>query len=535
MPQGKGPGRGPARAVPAESSRGRTSRREFLALGLGAGAAAALAACSAGERAPTQDNGGASGRLADSVTLGVLTITDTLDPHGTLSYSQFLAHRQIYDTLITFDDRGEQLVPQLAAEWQRIDPLTVELTLRDDVKFSNGEDFTAETVVFNVNRLLEARDPFFAVTQQRLGPLVGAEAISSTKVRLRTRAPDAILLNRLTMLFMVPPRYTAEGGDLKSSPIGSGSFKVADYQANKSITYEAWDGSWRGKSTVQTAKIVRIAELAALVSALRTGEVDIIHNFQGDQAGRLREGFNVGNLAGRSCYLSSLLPMVPPFQDRRVRLAMNLAVNKEELVQTVLGGFGEVARGQVLQPGMLGYDDSLAPYPYDPERARSLLREAGYPSFDVALATVVTTRGMSEALAGYLKAVGVDVALNVLEFPVFLVNLNQKSSYPMIVWAPDYFHLNDFDPVAARFADAPPRQVQFDSDEFRKLYQALRAELDAEKRAALVKQAARVMYDEAACLLLSYRGIPVAYSKRLAPLPQTYDASIHFWKVQKAA
>src|SRR5262245_43623117 len=104
MPQAEGPGPGPARAAPRAPGGGRTSRREFLALGLGAGAAAALAACSAGERA--QPEGGASGRLADSVTLGVLTITDTLDPHGTLSYSQFMAHRQIYDTLVTFDDRG---------------------------------------------------------------------------------------------------------------------------------------------------------------------------------------------------------------------------------------------------------------------------------------------------------------------------------------------------------------------------------------------------------------------------------------------
>src|SRR5947209_13462536 len=158
MPQEEGLGPAPARAVPPGPDRGRTSRREFLALGLGAGAAAALAACGAGERAPTQGGSGASGRLADSVTLGVLTIADTLDPHGNLSYSQFLADRQIYDTLLTFDDRGEQLVPQLAAEWQRIDPLTVELKLRDDVKFSNGEDFTADKVVFNVNRLLEARD-----------------------------------------------------------------------------------------------------------------------------------------------------------------------------------------------------------------------------------------------------------------------------------------------------------------------------------------------------------------------------------------
>ncbi len=525
---------GPARVGPAGPFPRQISRREFLALGLGAGAAA-VAACGAGEPAPSPAGGAAPGRLADSVTLGVLTITEALDPHGTLSYSQFLANRQIYDTLLTFDDRGEQLVPQLATEWQRIDPLTIELKLRDDVKFSNGEDFTADTVVFNVNRLLEARDPFFAITQQRMGPLAGAEAVNSTTVRLRTRAPDAILLNRLTMLFMVPQRYTAEGGDLKTSPVGSGSFKVTDYQANKSITYEAWDGTWRGKSTVQTAKIVRISELAALVSALRTGEVDVIHNFQGDQADRLRRDFNVDSLAGRSCYLSSLLPMAPPFQDRRVRLALNLAVNKAELLQTVLGGFGKVAPGQVLQPGVVGYDDSLTAYPYDPDRARSLLREAGYPSFETALATAVTTRGMSEALAGYLKAVGVDVALNVLEFPVFLVNLNQKSSYPMILWASDYFHLNDFDPIAARFAAVPPQQVQFDSDEFRKLYQALRVELDPEKRAALVKQAARVMYDEAACLLLSYRGIPIAYSKRLSPLPQTYDASIHFWKVQKAA
>src|SRR5438552_1987029 len=113
----------------------RLDRRQFLALGLGA---ATLATCNPttpqplGQVQPTK-------RLADAVTLAAQVIADTLDPHGLLSNSNYLATRQVFDALVTFDDKGEKIVPQLATEWKRLDSLTMEFKLRDDVKFSNGE------------------------------------------------------------------------------------------------------------------------------------------------------------------------------------------------------------------------------------------------------------------------------------------------------------------------------------------------------------------------------------------------------------
>jgi peptide/nickel transport system substrate-binding protein len=110
--------------------------------------------------------------LATELRIGTSSLNDTPDPHGTLSVSGFTAARPIFDTLVTFDGRSGKIVPQLASEWKRIDNLTVEFKLRDDVKFSNGEDFTAETVKFNVDRIMKATEPLYVNTKSRMGPLV---------------------------------------------------------------------------------------------------------------------------------------------------------------------------------------------------------------------------------------------------------------------------------------------------------------------------------------------------------------------------
>ena len=195
-----------------------------------------------------------------------------MDPHGTLSVSGFTLARQTFDTLVTFENG--KIVPQLASEWKRIDPLTVEFKLRDDVKFSNGEAFDANTVKFNVDRLMNAKDTVYAGTKANMGSLVAGEVVNSTTVRIKTKEPDPIIVNRMTMLFMVPPKYTGDGGDIKMKPIGSGSFKVKEFITNQRCVFEAWDGSWRGKSTIQTATVQNVPELSTLVTALKRGELD---------------------------------------------------------------------------------------------------------------------------------------------------------------------------------------------------------------------------------------------------------------------
>ena len=511
----------------------RVSRREFV---VGGAATLALAACGGNAPAAQTSGGSAPAKLASSVTFASQTISDTLDPHGTLSNSGFMMVRQLYDALVTFDEPGKTIVPQLATEWKRIDPLTMEFKLRDDVKFANGEPFTSDAVVYNVDRIMRANDPLIAGgSRTRMGPLDTAEAVDKNTVRIKTKSPDPILINRLTTLFMVSPKFVKDGNDPKTKSGGSGSFNVTDFQTTKAISLEARD-SWRGASTVQTAKIVAIPELAAFISALKTGEVDIAWNFQGDQLPGIKNDFNVGIQEGGSCNISSLIPgLVQAIDDKRVRTAINLAVNKDELIKTVQGGVGTVAQGQLLSSGITGYNDAVKAFPFDPDKAKSLLKDAGFASFDAPFVTSVPTLAIVQAIAGYLKAVGINLPVKQLEFPAFVQNLTQKTDSPLISWNTDYFHIRDFDTPGLRFAGLPPGQPHFKNDEMTRLYLAARQELDATKRTDMIKQMSQIMYDEAACLFLFQRQFAVAYTKKIANLALPYDTSVYLWKVQKAA
>jgi peptide/nickel transport system substrate-binding protein len=247
----------------------------------------------------------------------------------------------------------------------------------------------------------------------------------------------------------------------------------------------------------------------------------------------LKNDFNVGTQNAYSCTISSLMPVLPAFTDPRVRQAVNLAVNKEELIKTVVGGFGQVAQGQLLAPGTPGFDDGIKAFPYDPDKAKGLLKDAGVAGLDVSYMTTSSTLAIAQAVAGYLQAVGINVKLNRVELPVFTVNLTQKTDQPMLTWNTDYFHLRDFTAAAERFAIA--QQPHFPNDEFKKLYLAIEQELDDTKRLQMIKQAAQIMSDQAACLFLSQRQFAVVYNKKIASLELPYDTSIYLWKVQKAA
>ncbi len=178
----------------------RLPRRRALLFGLTVGGATALAAC--GSPAPPAPAGQAPAatapgprptagavatpkasdpprRLATSLRIATPSLAETIDPAGSLGQNGYQAVRPVYDALVTFDEKGERIVPQLAAAWERIDPATMEFKLRDDVKFSNGEDFTAEAVRFTVDRLMSSNDPVFANTKSQMGTLATARSARS--------------------------------------------------------------------------------------------------------------------------------------------------------------------------------------------------------------------------------------------------------------------------------------------------------------------------------------------------------------------
>lgn len=510
----------------------RLDRREFL--GLTAGAAAILACSPGGVETGTSSGTGGTKRLAESVILGAATISDTLDPHGTLSNSGYQTARQVFDALLTYDNSGK-LAPQLVTEWKRTDNTTVELKLRDDVKFSNGESFTADTVKFNIERILTSTDPIHASSKTRLATFAGAEAVNPTTVRIKTKVPDALIFNRLTALFMVPEKYTKDGGDLKTKPIGSGSFKVNEFVVQNRVVFEAWEQTWRGKSTVKQARLVAIPEEAALLAALKTGEVDIVNPVSGDKVAGLKNDFNVTAVSAGSCTVDALFPAFEVFRDKRVREAVNLAVNKDDIIKNLFGGYGKPA-GQIMQPGYLGNSDAFKPFPYDPERAKSLIKAAGAEGSEVKIGVVTAIKAYNEAITGFLNAAGLKAGVQVYEFPVFVPQLTTKSDNAMISFRTDYFSLRDFDSAGANFGIRPPGFQRFmNNDEYDKLYITAQSELDEGKRTQYILRMEEIMRNEIPLLYLAWQEFPVVYTKKIEKLDMHYDTAIYLWQVEKSA
>lgn len=529
--------------------------RRRAALVLSAGTAALFAACTspappaqpspaaskpAGDAAPkataaTQTKPAPAKRLATNINMASPILMDNLDPHGTLTVPTFQGLRPTFDGLVTFTDDGSKIVPLLASEWKRIDARTVEFKLRDNVKFSNGEDFNAEAVKFSIDRVMGSKQPIHASTKLRMGPLETAEVVNSTTVRIKTKNPDPILLNRLTMLFMVPPKYTRDGADLATKPVGTGPLKIADFQPGSRILYEAWDGSWRGRSAVQTAKIQKIAEPATMVAALRTGEVDIAYNVPPDQiAGLKRDGLNVGTVPAGTVTLVSVIAGNSPFDDPRFREAMNYAVDKDEILNTVLGGLGRVAQAQILQPGMLGYRDDLKVIPFDPDRAKRLFKEAGFEGKEFPIAVHAGQRRVVEAVVGYLNAVGVKARVDLVEVAVIAQALNQGTDRPAVAFDTNYFHIRDFESGALRFGPET-KQQHFKNADFDKLWMQAKVEMDEAKRGQMIGQMAQIMRDNFAVLFTIWVDYATAYTKKIEKLDFPYDNSFKLWEIAKEA
>lgn len=519
------------------------SRREFMALGLGGTAAAMLAACTPGAptprepgSTPTPASGQPKPKLATSFRYATQAIASTMDPHGSHSISGYQALRQVHDTLLTFDETGEQVIGHLAHSYRMVDARTIELELRDDIRFSDGEPLTAEVVKWNIDRPWLYEDPTTLASRRRWGSAQPEiEIINSSRLRMKVEAPDALLPNRLATYFITSQRHgEAQDGNLVEGGVGTGPFRVTRFVPNSVTEYEAWDGSWRGAPTVQTASYIQIPEAAGLVAALQTGEVDAIYSPPPDQIATLREAFTLTTVPSGACTVVNMLPEFSPLDQARVREAFNLAVDKEQLLESVFGGFGRVA-GQFIEPGFFGHDPAIEPFPYDPERARSLLRDAGVTSLELEIVAVAPTRTIAEVIAGFLGDVGVTAQVNLIEFPRFVDAVVNGSEWPMYPIRADYFSLRDFDAIVGQYARPADRQSTYNNAEFNRLANAQRQEIDPDRRRELVGEAVRIAREDPPVIFLAWQDFPIVHTPSIAELPIANNFFVDFEKVEKLA
>ncbi|MDX6744831.1 ABC transporter substrate-binding protein [Actinocorallia sp. A-T 12471] len=469
------------------------SRRRLLQLG-GVTALAMAAGCATSSE---EDGGDAA---STQLVFASTSITNSLDPLIALSSVGTTFTTQVYDPLVDLGAEGKP-VPALATAWKQVDDLTVEFTLREGVVFHEGGAFDAAAVVANIERVL-SDNPAFAARKGEMGFLKGAEAVDAKTVRVTTSKPDPVLLNRLSRLHIVDPAVFDK--DPAKVASGTGPFKVAKYEPNKSIDLEAFTESWRAPETLTSARLIAIPDSGTMTTALRSGEIDAVFGLPPAVAAQLKD-FNVQAPPAGSCAILSMIPAVEAkLRDKNVRTALNLAVNKDEFVKEGLSGFGEVPTGQLLQPGYPGYDDSLKGFGFDAAKAKQLLADAGADGITLNIATTALFKQQAEIVAGYLTEVGIKSEVVIQDLATFITSLLKKSEVPLLYWQTDYFDLKDIASVS-RFGPQPEGvQSHFENDDYTSLFAESGTEMDPDARAATIREMAGVLNAEAGVVFLAW-------------------------------
>lgn len=345
-----------------------------------------------------------------------------LGPSGTMIWAG------LFDALTVLEEDGS-LQPALATSWRQENDLTWSFTLRRGVTFSDGTPFEAEAVVATFKWLASS-----AGQATEVGPefahLAQVEAISPHEIRVRLKRADAILPVRMSVASIVEPRrWAALGPDgFAKQPVGTGSFVVETWPGlGKPLTAKVVPTSWRPPH-VNELVVTVIPQAVSRAQALVTGLVDVVESIAFDDIDGLRAaGAHV--MASPTSQVMSLgfinvSRPTTPLADVRVRQALNYAVDKKTIALALTNGL-TTPTAQAAIPGMAGYNPAVTPYPYDPDKARLLLAEAGYPDgFSLNIEVVVggfvpADAAIYQKAAEDLRAVGIDVTLNALPIQLY--------------------------------------------------------------------------------------------------------------------
>lgn len=506
------------------------SRRDFLKLSAAAGAMAAsgnlLVPQIARAYAPNLQE------LATHVTIGNTSIQSNLNPFGFVYFQA----RQIYDTLIDVTASGE-LIPGLATEWNQVDPQTLEVKLRDDVFFSNGQRFTAESVRYTLeflqSQIAENYFAFYLPISDLLlappNPLLDAnsiETIDDTNLVIKTTRPDPILPKRLSRLFILSSDYmTSSDNNLATDAVGTGYLKLADFAPGERVDFETWEGNWRGNLPIQTATYVAVGDLR---TALESGDIDVAQSMPPDIARRMAENgdWKISTNPALATGLINFVPETnPALQDVRVRRALNLAINKQEFNDVILAGFGEVANDQMLIPGLSGYNEDLETTPYDPDEARRLLEEAGYADLSLSMIAPNNTKVQAEAISGYFQSVGINMTLDTPDANAIITEVSEGTEYNMIYWQSNFVTLSDWSQAVLPFMIPAMVQRHIENERFYELNDQVATATSEAERDQVIQDIATLMNEDASAIILSWEQFFYIHTPRIESLPFHLDTS----------
>lgn len=453
------------------------------------------------------------------------------DPATHVSGFPVLA-RTVFDSLV-YVDRDQNFKPGLAKSW-KISPdwKYIDFFLREDVTFHNGDKFTAEDVKFSMETYVR-KDLKYLMGPQWSRDITKLEIVNPYHIRFHMRAPDPGLLGRLWWSGgMMPKKYRESVGDkgFADKPIGTGPFKWVEYKQDSYWKVEAVKKHFRHTPEIKTFKMVYVPDPATRLAMLKAGEADIT-NVIGPHTVEVKADPNLRLVLDKYVALTCLIfadlnnPKEPsPFHDIRVREAVSLAVDREGISKKVLFGMAE-PYGDFCSPITKGHDPSIKPDPYNPERARKLLAEAGYPKgIETVLSVQPQDRYWAEALVFNLGEAGIKTKLDLLEGGAWTQKYFGRK-FTGLVPKPLWYHAEPSPSADASddFLDYMPWAYNTTPEIHKAVVEGMKALTDAEDVAAGRKISKAIRESRNRVLLWAYH-IPFALGPR-----------IEYWEPERGA
>jgi peptide/nickel transport system substrate-binding protein len=375
---------------------------------------------------------------AQEITVGAANVSDYLDPgrdHSNVG-SQF--YYNAFDTLIGRDVTQMEPVwqPALATEWELVEPTVMQLRLREGVTFHDGEAMTADDVVFSLNRMYQADFPPYQVrSRDRLANFARAEKVDDLTVRVHVEREEPLweTLLSLQQVMIIPEDYTkglsgdpemAEHGDCEAfslAPVGTGPYRIAEFVPGERVVYERFDGFWGEPAPLERATVRHVPETASRITALKTGEADIVTNIAPDQLGLIEADDELKAVGGATPLFHVMIMNAnhPELEDPRIRQAMSLAIDRDLLNEALWQGKAVVPSTHTMEEFGELYMPDLDTFRYDPEKARALLEEAGYDGLEIVFDAfpVYYTNGLlaAQAVVEMWNEVGIEGRVDVGE------------------------------------------------------------------------------------------------------------------------
>ena len=505
-----------------------------------------LAACSnggnkstEGETKPSSGKNPASSR-GNEIVVGISSDPQSWDPIDTFLLDWSSVATSVFEGLVerTLD---LELKPGLAEKWEYKDDKTIVFTLRQGVQFQNGEPFNADAVKYTFDRLLG--------DEGKKGPqysnytsIKSVEVNDEYTVTLHLNSADPVLLTKLSGYgaVIVPPKYIEEKGDefFNNNPVGTGPFKMTSYKRDQEVVLEKNENYWKeGLPKLDKVTFKVIPEASTRLAELQTGKIDVMKRVEVAQAETVKgtDFLELKEVGTPTVFSLRFDTAKAPLGDVKVRQAINYAINKEEIINTILNGYAKPISTYQSELSF-GNNPNLKPYPYDPKKAKELLKDAGVAegtSLDLFIpGTDGNFKEIAQAVSFYLEEVGLKVNINSVDATTLTSDLIPKGNAGHMYRQGWGGWTLDFDNTAyLMYHEGEQWNPSFKDEKVEELLAAQRATVDQKEREAIFMQLTELLYELAPEVNL-YQAVDLyAVNKRLKNFQPPNEDRMRFEEV----